>query len=51
MFGDGAINWQVTPGLNLFRREASDLISFLFHLEAYNFLGAENQIYLPPYGK
>lgn len=51
MFGDGVILWQVTLGLNLFRRETSDLISFLFHAEAYNFLAAENQIYLPPYGK
>ena len=51
MFGDGVIEWQVTPGLNLYRRETSDLISFLFHAESYNFLAGENQIYLPPYGK
>ena len=51
MFGDGVVLWRVTSGLNLFRRETSDLISFLFHAEAYNFLAAENQIYLPPYGK
>jgi len=42
MFGDGVIEWQVTPGLNLFRRETSDSISFLFRAESYNFLAGEN---------
>ena len=51
VFGDGVINWQVTPGSNLFRRESSDLISFLFDVEAFNFLAGECQVYLPPYGK
>ena len=43
--------WQVTPGHNLFRREASDLISFLFRAECYTFLASEGDYYLPPYGK
>ena len=51
VFGDGVVKWQVTPGFNLFRRESSDLISFIFHSEAYNFLAGECQVYMPPYGK
>ena len=37
IFGDGIILWQVSPSLNLFRREATDEYSFLFHSEIYNF--------------
>lgn len=51
LFGDGIVEWVVSPGLNLFRRESSDSFTFLFFLEAYNFLAGECQIYLPPYGK
>ena len=47
---DGGLGWQVTPGLNLFRRESSDLISFLFHVECYTFLASDCDFYLPPYG-
>jgi hypothetical protein len=51
LFGDGLIEWQVTAGFNLFRRQSSDSHLFFFHLEAYNFLAGECQVYLPPYGK
>lgn len=51
IFGDGIILWQVSPGLNLFRREATDEYSFLFHSEIYNFCAVQCEIYLPPYGK
>ena len=51
LFGDGIIEWQVSPGLNIFRRQSSDSFLFYFHIEAYNFLCGECQVYLPPYGK
>ena len=51
VFSDGFPQWHVSPGLNLFRREASDLISFLFRSECYTFLASEGDYYLPPYGK
>ena len=41
LFGDGIIEWQVSPGLNLFRRQSSDSFLFSFHIEAYNFLCGE----------
>ena len=51
LYGHGNTGWHVTPGLNLFRRESSDLFSFLFHVECYTFLASDCDFYLPPYGK
>ena len=51
IFGGGHFEWQVTPGSNLYRRETSDLISFFFRTECYNFLASDCDVYLPPYGK
>ena len=51
MFGDGIVDWQVSRGSNLYRRESSDSFLFFLNIEAYNFLAGECQVYLPPYGK
>ena len=51
IFSDGIHEWHVSLGCNFFRRETSDLISFLFHSECYSFLASECQAYIPPYGK
>ena len=51
MFDGGIHQWEVSPGLNLFRRESTDHFSFMLSAECYTFLASEGDYYLPPYGK